>query len=159
MLKFSDYFLILEKIKKAAFFLRNPPKEVNNKDIRKILDDNIVEVFFKRRVWPVKKATYQKSPYRRMLCTSNWEFIKANSSLFNFKPPKSKREPDYYTSRNLAVVWDLIVKGWRIVSLDDYDIINIYSIKTADDKKKYVEYYKNMLKREGRIKLHSKFNN
>lgn len=154
-------FLLSEAIRKKAFFIQKPGKEIkfDNSKIRTTLKENIVEVFFKRRVWPVKKATYQRSPYRRMLCTANFDFIKANSNLFQWKTPKSKREPGYYTKRNLAIVWDLIVKAWRIVSLDDYDIINTYPIKSSAEKSEYVKYYNNLLKREGRLKLTSKFNN
>ena len=160
-LKVTDATRIDEVIRKKAFFIqtKNIKKDYGNAKIREILKSNIVEVFFKRRIWPVKKATYQKSPYRRMLCTSNFDFIKSNSALFQWQTPKSKREPGWYTSRGLCIVWDLVVKKFRMVSLDDYDIINVYPIKTKTDQARYVEYYKNLLKREGRMKLMNSFNN
>lgn len=147
-------------IRKKAFFIQKPGEQTyDNTKIRSFLRDNVLEVVFKRRIWPVKKATYQKSQFRRMLCTANWQFIKDNSALFQWKPPKFGRPKEWYIKRNLAIIWDLIVKHWRMVSLDEYDIINMYPIKTKEQQEKYIAYYKNLLKREGRIKLMDKFNN
>jgi hypothetical protein len=156
-----DFDLLSEAIRKKAFFIQRPTdkKDLGNAKIRELLANNVLEVFFKRRIWPVKKPTYQKSPYRRMMCTANIDFIKNNSSLFSWKTPKSKRDPGWYTERGLCIVWDLVVKNWRMVSLDDYDIINKYPIKYKTDQGRFVDYYKNLMQREGRIKLMSKFNN
>ena len=151
-----------EVIRKKAFFIqtKNIKKDYGNARIREILAKNVVEVFFKRRVWPVKKPTYQKSPFRRMMCTANFDFIKNNSALFQWQTPKGpKKEPGWYTSRGLCIVWDLIVKKFRMVSLDDYDIINVYPIRTKPDQQRFIEYYRNLLKREGRMKIMGFFNN
>lgn len=161
MLESFDRDLLAEAIRKKAFFIQTPTDkhDFGNAQIRKLLAENVLEVFFKRRIWPVKKATYQKSPYRRMMCTSNFQFIKDNSSLFSWKTPGSKREPGWYEKRGLCIVWDLIVKKWRMVSLDDYDIINKYPIRHKTQQRRFIDYYQNLLRREGRMKLLDKFNN
>jgi hypothetical protein len=160
-LKVTDSTRIDEVIRKKAFFIqtRNIKKDYGNARIREILATSIIEVFFKRRIWPVKKPTYQKSPFRRMMCTSNFDFIKNNSALFQWQTPRSRREKDWYTSRGLCIVWDLIVKKFRMVSLDDYDIINVYKVKAKTDQARFIDYYKNLLKREGRMKIMGFFNN
>lgn len=153
------YKLLLEQEKKL--FIQKPTKvKYTSSQIRDLVKTNIVEVKFKRRIYPVKNATYQRSPLRRMLATSNWKFLNKYASTFKFKPPKGTgtRDANWYVERGLIIVYDLITQSWRMISLDKYDVVNIYPIKTDEEQSKYIPYYLNLLKREGRLKLHNKFN-
>ena len=145
----KSYFLPL-KHRKLAY---------NNKQIRKIVKKHVIEVKFKRRIWPIHiPKPWQKNNLRRMLCTSNFKFVSKNA-VFKFKKPLGirPRSDSWYKKRNLIIVWDMILLDWRMISLDDYDIINVYEINNKKDEDTFIKNYKNLLKK-GRNKLKILFN-
>ena len=140
-------------------FLRKKKKLIfKDSEIKKIVQEDVIEVTFKRRGWPmVNPLSYQKKN-RRMLATGNWKFVQGNK-IFNFKPPKGirSRSKAYYKRHNMIIVYDLILKNWRIISLDTYNIVNVYKTKTKEEQEKFVTYYTNMVKRVGKNKLKGMF--
>jgi hypothetical protein len=126
----------------------------SDSQIRKIVKKDVIEVLFKRRIWPIKfQAPWQKNETRRMLCSANWEYLKSDKQ-FKWKAPKGirPRTKSWYKKRNLIIVWDLVLRNWRMISLDDYNIVNVYKTTTKEDQANFTRYYKNLMKR-GRNKL------
>lgn len=144
---------------KPLFLRMRKSYDVSDSRIRSIIDRNIVEVTFKRRIWPLKpKKIGHRKPYRRMLATSYWKYISKHPE-FKFKPPQGirPRTKSWYKKRKLIIVWDLIRLDFRMISLDDYEIAQIYPVKTKEQQEKFLTYWKNMLKRWGRRKLRAFF--
>jgi len=141
-------------------FIRKKSKlKYKSSQIRKLTDFDVIEVTFKRRGWPIAKPfPWQKKETRRMLATANWKFIQ-NTKEFKFKPPRGirPRSKAWYKKRKLVIVWDLILLNWRIISLDDYDVVNVFKTKTKKEQKEFLRNYTNLLKK-GRNKLKLIFN-
>jgi hypothetical protein len=141
-------------------FIRKKAKlSYKDKDIRKLVAKNVIEVTFKRRLWPiVSPASWQKKNTRRMLCTANWKFVQKNKK-FKFRPPKGirPRTKGWYKKRKLVIVWDLILLDWRMISLDDYDVVNVFEADTKKNQETFLKNYTNLLKK-GRNKLKQIFN-
>ena len=140
--------------------IKNKTKlQFKDSDIRKIVLKDVIEVTFKRRIWPIKfKSPWQKKPTRRMLCSANWKYLKSDKQ-FNWAPPKGirPRSKAWYKKRNLVIVWDLILRNWRMISLDDYTLVNVYQTHTKDQQTNFSRYYKNLMKK-GRNKLKEFYN-
>ena len=146
----SNNPLIMRKRTKLKF---------KDSEIRKIIQNDVIEVVFKRRIHPVlNPKPWQVKPFRRMLATSNFKFVNS-ASEFNFKAPKGirKRTKAWYKKRKLIIVWDLVLRTWRMISLDDYDIVNVYKTGSKEGQDKFRKYYKSLMKR-GRNKLKLLFN-
>jgi hypothetical protein len=141
-------------------FIRKKTKlQFKDSDIRKIVDKDVIEVTFKRRLWPlVKPFPWQKKESRRMLCTANWKFVQKTKE-FKFKPPKGirPRTKAWYKKRKLIIIWDLIHLDWRMISLDDYNIVNVFETDTKKKQEDFLKNYTNLLKK-GRNKLKNIFN-
>ena len=137
------------------FIRKEQPLNINQSQIRSLSKNAVIEVKFKRRIWPIKfQLPWQKTEQRRMLCTANWSFVN-NEPLFKFVPPKGlrSRSESWYISRKLIIVWDVLHNNWRHISLDDYDVINYYFVRTNKEQEQFVKYFKNALKRWGRSKM------
>lgn len=148
-----------DKPSENPLFLRKKKKLIfKDSEIKKLLQNDVVEITFKRRGWPMANPLSYQKKTRRILCTANWKFVQKTKS-FNFTPPKGirPRSKAYYKRHNIILVWDLILRGWRIVSLDEYNIVNVYKTKTKEEQEKFVTYYNNMVKRVGRNKLKGMF--
>ena len=93
-----------------------------------------------------------------MMCTANWKMLQKYPE-FEWSVPATSKGKDFYIKHNLQIVWDLILKEWRMVNLNDVDIISVYPITSVDDEEYFVEYYKNLMKRRGKNSLIGNFNN
>ena len=151
------------KQEKSFYLSRNlkSNKKASQDNIAKLLSNNVVEITFKRRRWPIKSAGVgQGSPWRRMLATSNWDFLLAHKSTFKFSTPTGSkpRSKKWYKERNLVIVQDLVRQDWRMISLDDYEVVKVVSVNTKDQQEEYIKYYKNLFKKYGKKKLIGFFN-
>ena len=150
--------------KNKSFFLTKnlkSNKSASTSNMAKLLSKNVVEITFKRRRWPLKHpGEGQGSPWRRMLATSNWDFLQSNKSTFKFKAPSGSRSrsSSWYKKRNLVIVHDLVRQAWRMISLDDYKVVKVVSINTKDQQEEYIKYYKTLFKKYGKKKLIGFFN-
>ena len=144
----SSYPLILRdnKVSKS----RNLPLTT----LHEVFDNNVVELKFNRRT-PLsknKKAGHMK-PTRRMLCTTNWRLISSPLTrfIYKWKKPKTRRGRAWYRQRNLIIVWDLMQKGFRMVSLDSYIIVGYTPVSTFTDKVIFTEFYMSNLYRSSKL--------
>ena len=149
--------------KKSFFITRNlkSNKKASLDNMSKLLSNNVVEIRFKRRIWPIKSSDAgQGNPWRRMLATSDWKFLQSNKSTFKFKAPSGARprSSKWYKERNLVIVHDLVRQAWRMINLDDYSIISTYPIKTKKQQEEYIKYYERLYKKYGKKKLIGFFN-
>ena len=124
-----------------------PPKPSGFKNLGDFLRANVVEFKFRRRSPLLKNpALGHKSKTRRILCTANWRLI--NSPItrltFKWKAPKAKRRRLYswYKKRNLMIVWDIMFQDFRILSLDDWEIIAAIPVVDLMNKVRFFIFYK-----------------
>ena len=88
---------------------------VNLPSLKTTLQGNVCEILFvKRRPKP------GDSSQRRMLCTLDESLLNSvnGRTTLNYKPPSGP--PKYNpASKNLLPVWDIMMQGWRMVSMDN----------------------------------------
>jgi hypothetical protein len=144
-------------VRNKPLYITDKQRKLHRGQIRFFLEYNVVEFVFKRRIFPPKprRLNFGKpTPIRRIVCTSNWDFLKKNSKVFNFKTPRGPKRPEHwYRKKNLVIVYDLIIQNFRSVSLDDYRIMNSYPIDTELDREKFIDKYTSMYKRKGKNNL------
>ena len=89
--------------------------QVNLSTLKSTLANNVCEIRFVKR-------TSQET--RTMLCTLDMGLLNSlnGRTTLNFKPPTQKPEYNPET-RNLLLVWDIIMQNWRMVSMDNCNII------------------------------------
>ena len=105
--------------------------------LKSICDNNIVELKFSRR------NKLKIPPSRRMLCTLDFTVLdtEQGKKLLGFKKPRNY--PVYNAaSKNLLVVWDLIMQDWRSVPVESCIIIAFLSTKPAT---RFWNYYNRIL--------------
>lgn len=130
----------------------NKKSNFPRKTLEQLFAENIVEVTFRRRhtpPWFIKnRSTGHMKFWRRMLCTSNWRYISSplTKELYKWKKPKSHKGKAYYRKHNMIIVWDLMLKHWRIVSLDKYNIVGYYPVSKLIDKAKFTAFYRQHIK-------------
>ena len=121
--------------------------KVNLPTLRTKLQSNVCEIIFEKRR-PKAGDSFQ----RRMLCTLDESLLNSvnGRTTLNYKPPSGP--PKYNPgSKNLLPVWDIMMQGWRMVSMDNCQIVNtipegeffeyfnqnIYPM-SADEKRRYM---------------------
>ena len=116
-------------------------------NLKSKLQSNVCEIIFEKR-----RPKPGDSSSRRMLCTLDESLLNSvnGRTTLNYKPPSGapKHNPE---TRNLLPVWDIMMQSWRMVSLDNCEIVNtipendffeyfnenIYPM-TADEKRAYM---------------------
>ena len=92
---------------------------VNLGQLWNILQNNVVEVKFARRVdKPGSPAT------RRMLCTNSYSLLNSNDGriTLNFRPPT--HYPKYNPkTKNLIVTWDIFMQNFRTINIDSCELL------------------------------------
>jgi hypothetical protein len=144
-----------------AKFLKWNPKSVPDTKIRNMCNTGVIEVKFKRRIWPIKNPRQgQKSPIRRMLATAAFSWVSSNKDITQWVPPKGirPRTTAWYKERKLIIIWDMILRKFRMISLDDYQVLSFYSLKTKKHQKKFKSEYEKMINHYGYDKLEKWFN-
>ena len=94
--------------------------KVTLSSLKNILQTNACEIAFtKRRPKPGDRLV------RNMLCTLDNSILNSVNGriTLNYKPPSGapKYNPE---SKNLLLVWDIIMQSWRMVSMESCEIIN-----------------------------------
>ena len=144
-------------VRNKPLFITDKKRKLHRGQIRFFLEYNAVELVFKRRIFPPKprRLNFGKpTPIRRILCTSNWDYLKKNSKVFDFKTPRGPKRPEYwYRKKNLVIVYDLIIQNFRSVSLDDYRIMNSFPLDNDEDQEQFIYKYEIMRKSKGSRKL------
>lgn len=83
--------------------------------LKQTLQGNVCEIRFAKR---------REASFRTMLCTLDQSVLNSvnGRTTLNYKPPSSppKYNPE---SKNLLLVWDIFMQDWRMVSMDNCDLI------------------------------------
>ena len=83
--------------------------------LKQTLQNNVCEIKFAKRREPT---------FRNMLCTLAQNILNSvnGRTTLNYKPPSGppKYSPE---SKNLLLVWDIFMQDWRMVSMDNCDLI------------------------------------
>ena len=120
---------------------------INLQSLQSLLQNNVCEIIFEKR-----RPKPGDSSQRRMLCTLDENILKSVDGrlTLNYKPPSGP--PKYNPgSKNLLPVWDIMMQGWRMVNMDNCEVVetipegnffdyfneNIYPM-SADEKRKYM---------------------
>jgi hypothetical protein len=155
----SDEFKDVPNIFKSKFL--NLKGKVGSRGIRDMCDLGVVEVEFKRRIWPIKNPdSGQKTKTRRMLASSAFTYINKNKKIYKFVPPSGKfsRSLAWYKKKKLIIVWDMVRKKFRHISLDDYNVISFWPLVSRRQKKTFEEKYQLMWDVKTKSKLLKYFN-
>ena len=95
--------------------------KVSLQNLRSVVAENVAEVKFQRRT---PKPGYPAE--RRMLCTNNISLLNSAKGKYalNYKAPKEA--PGYNpTAKNLVVVWDIFMQGYRTINMDSCNLISV----------------------------------
>lgn len=147
-------------------FITDRRRKIAKNQLRLLLQYNVIELIFERRTWPLRAQQMKRhrfgtpTPVRRILCTSDWKYLEEHSREFEYKRPRGRngRSDRYYRQRNLAIVYDIIIKKFRMVNLNDYKIMNSYPLETDKDRDDFMLKYEEMFKRIGNNNLLRKLN-
>jgi len=94
--------------------------KTNLGNLKSALQGNVCEILFEKR-----RPKSGDSSQRRMLCTLDQNLLNSvnGRTTLNYKPPTqaTKYNPE---SKNLLPVWDIMMQDWRMVSLDNCQILN-----------------------------------
>lgn len=103
--------------------------------LRDLLRKNVCEIVFVRR-----RIRQGRPAFRRMLCTLDTELLNSTNGRLslNFRP-SSNVLPYNAEAKNLLPVWDIFMQDWRMVNMDDCNLIN--TIKQED----FWNYFNNTL--------------
>lgn len=103
--------------------------------LRDLLRKNVCEIVFIRR-----RPRQGRPVFRRMLCTLDTELLNSTNGRLslNFRP-SSNVLPYNAEAKNLLPVWDIFMQDWRMVNMDDCNLIN--TIKEED----FWNYFNNTL--------------
>lgn len=100
---------------------------VSLQNLRGVVAENVAEIKFARRN-PKPGAPAD----RRMLCTNNLSLLNSVKGKYTLKYKAPTTVPKYNPSaKNLLVVWDIFMQGYRTVNLDNCNLISV--IPANDD--------------------------
>ena len=87
--------------------------------LKSILRENVCEVVFVRR-----RPRAGKPPFRRMLCTLDDSILNSTNGRLSLNyRPTSGILPYNAEAKNLLPVWDVFMQNWRMVSMENCDIV------------------------------------
>ena len=89
-------------------------------NLKNLLSQNVCEIVFARR-----RPKPDKPPVRRMLCTLDDTILNSTNGRLslNYKPPGGAM-PYNPETKNLLLVWDIFMQDWRMVNMDNCDLVN-----------------------------------
>lgn len=84
-----------------------------------LLLNNVCELRFVRR-----SPRAGDGPTRRMLCTKSYDLLNSVNGriTLNYAPPKGPAKVNE-AAENVLVVWDIIMQGYRTISMSSCDLI------------------------------------
>lgn len=104
-------------------------------NLKSLLRENVCEIAFVRR-----RPRANRSPVRRMLCTLDENILNSTNGRLSLNyRPSSNVLPYNAESKNLLPVWDIFMQDWRMVSMDDCQILK--TVKEED----FWNYFNNTL--------------
>lgn len=105
-------------------------------NLTKLLENNVVELKFKRR-----RPVAGKPPTRRMLCTNSRVILDSREARDALKYTPTKQPPKFNpATKNLIIAWDILMQDYRCVTVDNCEII---SVIPGDDT--FWKYYNDKL--------------
>lgn len=110
----------------------------------KLFKQNVVELVVLRRVEPPDRGIGHRYDYRRMLATSNFGIVKQARVLFRWEPPKGtgvRKTIQWQQERNLILVWDMMLRHWRMVNLDWWIVIGITPGYRFRERNAFIKFY------------------
>ena len=116
-----------------------PPRITDYTTLQKFFQSHVVELRFTRRH---AKTGYSDS--RRMVCTANWKFLSSifTRRIFDWNTPKTRRGVSWYKRRGLIIVWDLMVKNFRIIPVSNIRFVSAYKCTSLMEKGRFLLFYK-----------------
>lgn len=88
-------------------------------NLKSLLRENVCEIAFVRR-----RPRANRSPVRRMLCTLDENILNSTNGRLSLNySPSSNILPYNAESKNLLPVWDIFMQDWRMVNMDDCQLI------------------------------------
>jgi len=89
-------------------------------NLKNLLKENVCEIVFVRR-----RPKPNQSPVRRMLCTLDDRILNSTNGRLSLNyRPTSGILPYNAEAKNLLPVWDIFMQNWRMVNMDQCDLIN-----------------------------------
>jgi len=133
-------------------FIRNDrPIVIPNTFPRKMIVQGAIEIVFVRRIWPFSNiVSGHKSQVRRMLCSSQWNFLEEYADITGYQPPQgiAPRTTKWYNQHDLIITYDLIRKDWRHISLDNFKVVAYHPLITVSQKKQFAKFFKDLQKKK-----------
>jgi len=113
-------------------------RQIQRGELKNILTNNSCEIIFVRRR---PERAPNRPEIRRMLCTNAMNILASQNDLMSlgYHPPKTTRRIDEI-KHNIVVVWDIIMKDYRNVSMD-----TCYLRQTIPDDDTFWKYYNKIL--------------
>ena len=103
--------------------------------LRSLLRENVCEIVFVRR-----RFRQNRPPVRRMLCTLDTELLNSTNGRLSLNyRPSSNVLPYNANAKNLLPVWDIFMQDWRMVNMDECNLI------TTIKKEEFWDYFNNTL--------------
>ena len=102
---------------------------------------SVVELRFNRR-----RDKPGWSPYRRALVCNNMQLLNSapGQLALHFKPPQGP--PPYpWIQYNLVCCWCIFWQDWRMIPVENTDVITILPIQTPEDIAKWWTYFNTFL--------------
>lgn len=92
---------------------------VQRENLDSLLLTNVCEVRFVRR-----RPVAGKSLTRRMWCTKSYDLLNSTNGrvTLNYRPPTHPKQINE-AQNNALVVWDILMQDYRIISLDQCNLI------------------------------------
>lgn len=109
--------------------------KVGASTLRVLLENNVVEIKFKRRrTKPGAPAT------RRMLCTNCPIILQSDAGRQTLHYQPSFTTPKYSpVSKNLVIAWDIFKQDYRAISVDNCELIS--QMPVSGDGREFWEYF------------------
>lgn len=113
--------------------------KVGASTLRVLLENNVVEVKFKRR-----NPKSGSPPTRRMLCTNSPVILQSDAGRktlnYTGKSGNLKFNP---TAKNLVIAWDIFKQDYRCISADNCELIS--QMPVTGDGRDFWEYFNNTI--------------
>jgi hypothetical protein len=104
-------------------------------NLQSLLKENVCEIVFIRR-----RPRSNRPLLRRMLCTLDYNLLTSTNGRLSLNfAPSSNILPYNALSKNLLPVWDIFMQDWRMVNMDDCNLI------TTMNQEDFWKYFNDVL--------------